>query len=189
MEENARILRVCVWFSPIQPPNAVEARAMAVSIVGSSDLDVIRRRVSGGNFIRVESRRAVIRGDPCRTSGNQKWNGTRPSLIAIAAVSSRHEVGWLSCVMSHWPVAQALVMLENRSRAEAAACVRKYFVAASTARGWWDLEIRGIMASVLISRPVQARTQWLLEIVIVVPSMRLRARIGVAWGFISRGGG
>lgn len=160
-----------------------------VSRAGLRDLDVIRRRVSGGNFMRVESRRAVIRGDPCRTSGNQKWNGTRPSLIAIAVVSSRHEVGWLSCVMSHWPVAQALVMLENRTRAEAAACVKKYFVAASTARGWWDLEIRGIMASVLISSPVQARTQWLLEIVIVVPSARLRTRIGVACGFISRGGG
>lgn len=58
--------------------------------------------------------------------------------------------------MSHWPVAQALVMLENSTRAEAAACVKKYFVAASTARGWWDLEIRGMMASVLISSPVQA---------------------------------
>lgn len=51
-------------------------------------------------------------------------------------------------MMSHWPVAQALVMLENSTRAEAAACVKKYFVAASTARGWWDLEIRGMMASV-----------------------------------------
>ena len=45
------------------------------------------------------------------------------------------------------------------------------------------------MARVLISSPVQARTQWLLEIVIVVPNARLRTRIGVAWGFISRGGG
>lgn len=36
------------------------------------------------------------------------------------------------------------------------------------------------MASVLISSPVQARIQWLLEIVIVVPRMRLKATIGVA---------
>ena len=83
-------------------------------------------------------------------------------------------------MMSHWPVAQALVMLENSTRAEAAAWVRKYFVAASTARGWWDLAIKGMMASVLISSPVQARTQWLLEIVIVVPRMRLKIMIGVA---------
>lgn len=37
--------------------------------------------------------------------------------------------------MSHCPVCHALVMLENRTRAEAAACVRKYLVAASIARG------------------------------------------------------
>lgn len=72
MDEKARILRVCVWFSPIQPPSVVEARAMAVSRVGSRDLDVSRSRVSGGNFMRVESSRAVISGDPCSTSGNQK---------------------------------------------------------------------------------------------------------------------
>lgn len=43
------------------------------------------------------------------------------------------------------------------------------------------------MASVLISRPVQAIIQWLLEIVMVVPSIRLVMKIRVAWGFISRG--
>lgn len=64
-----------------------------VSRVVLSDLDVSSRRVRGGNFMIVESRRAVIRGDPCITSGNQKWNGTNPSLIAIAAVSSMQEVG------------------------------------------------------------------------------------------------
>lgn len=66
---------------------------MVVSRAGLRDLDVSRSRVRGGNFMRVESRRAVISGDPCSTSGNQKWNGTRPNLMAIAAVSSRQEVG------------------------------------------------------------------------------------------------
>lgn len=37
--------------------------------------------------------------------------------------------------MSHWPVAQALVMLEKRISAEAAACTRKYLIEASMARG------------------------------------------------------
>lgn len=45
------------------------------------------------------------------------------------------------------------------------------------------------MASVLISRPVQAITQWLLEIVMVVPRNRLMMKISFAWGFISRGRG
>lgn len=44
----------------------------------------------------------------------------------------------MGCVMSlisHWPVSQAFVMLANRSVAAAVACVKKYFVAASVARG------------------------------------------------------
>ena len=83
-------------------------------------------------------------------------------------------------MISHWPVAQALVILEKRTRAEADACVRKYLVAASIARGWCDLEIRGMMASVLISKPVHAITQWLLEIVIEVPRIRLSTMISLA---------
>lgn len=54
----------------------------------------------------------------------------------------------------------ALRMLENRMRADAAACVRKYFVAASMARGWGVFVIKGIIASVLISSPIQAKIQW-----------------------------
>ena len=37
--------------------------------------------------------------------------------------------------MSHWPVSQALVVLANSSVAAPVACVRKYLVDASTARG------------------------------------------------------
>lgn len=73
------------------------------------------------------------------------------------------------CRMSHWPVSQALVVLAKRSTAAAVAWVRKYFVVASTARGWWCWAIKGIMARVLISRPIQARSQCELANVIVVP--------------------
>lgn len=41
----------------------------------------------------MERSRAVVRGEPCSTSGNQKWKGTSPSFIAIATVSSIDEVG------------------------------------------------------------------------------------------------
>lgn len=189
MDEKARIFRVCVWFKPIQPPIRVELIAREVSRVGLSDCDVIRRRVIGGSFIRVESSRAVVRDDPWSTSGNQKWNGTSPSLIAIAIVNTRQGVGWFSCVMSHWPVCQAFIMLEKRIKADAVDWVRKYLMAASIARGWWGLEIRGMIARVLISRPVHAMIQWLLEIVMLVPAIRLRVVISFAWGFISRGRG
>lgn len=45
------------------------------------------------------------------------------------------------------------------------------------------------MARVLISNPVQAIIQWLLEIVMVVPSSKLIDDSSFAWGFISRGRG
>lgn len=49
--------------------------------------------VIGGNFIIVDNKSAMVRVEPWRTSGNQKWNGTSPSFIAIAVVSKRHDVG------------------------------------------------------------------------------------------------
>lgn len=39
----------------------------------------------------------------------------------------------------------------------------------------------------LISRPVHAIVQWLLEMVMVVPRRRLRIEISLAWGLISEG--
>lgn len=61
--------------------------------------------------------------------------------------------------IDHSPVSHAFIVVENRIKAEAEACVRKYFVAASIARGWGNLVISGIIASVLISKPIQARSQ------------------------------
>lgn len=47
----------------------------------------------GGNFMAVDRRRPVMMGEPCRTSGNQKWKGTSPSFIEMAAVRIREDVG------------------------------------------------------------------------------------------------
>lgn len=96
MEEKARIFRICVWLRPIQPPKPAEAIAIMVSRVGLREWEVRNRMVIGGNFIIVDNRRAVVKVDPWRTSGNQKWKGTSPSFIAIAVVSRRHEVGWVN---------------------------------------------------------------------------------------------
>lgn len=68
-------------------------------------------------------------------------------------------------------------MLAKRIIAAAVACVRKYLVAASTARGWWCWAIRGMMARVLISSPIQARSQCVLANVIVVPKPRVKRRV------------
>lgn len=47
--------------------------------------------------------------------------------------------------------------------------------------------IRGIIARVLISRPIQARSQWKLDRVIVVPIAKLSRKIVRARGLISKG--
>lgn len=90
--------------------------------------------------------------------------------------------------MSHCPVIQALVEAAKRIVAAAVAWVRKYLVVASTARGWWCWDIRGIIARVLISRPIQARSQCELAKVIVVPRPRLKKRSETMYGLISKGG-
>lgn len=89
--------------------------------------------------------------------------------------------------MFHSPVTHPLVRLANRSRAAAAACERKYLTAASVARGWSLLIISGRMASVLISRPIQARNQCELAKTMVVPRPRDMRRIGRMFGDISKG--
>lgn len=79
--------------------------------------------------------------------------------------------------MSHCPVSQALVTPANSIAAAAVAWVRKYFVLASIARGWCCCAIKGMMASVLISRPIHARSQWELAKVIVVPRPRPKSKM------------
>jgi len=74
-------------------------------------------------------------------------------------------------------VIHALVVLAKRIIAAAVAWVRKYLVVASTARGWWCWAISGMMARVLISRPIQASSQCELAKVTVVPKPKLIKRM------------
>lgn len=115
----------------------------------------------------------VVRSRPCRTSGSQKCSGARPSFSASPIIAIVVAIGWDRWVMLHSPINQALVVLANRIVAAAVACVRKYLVVASTARGWWCWAIRGIIARVLISRPIQAKSQCELAKVRVVPRPKL----------------
>ncbi len=61
--------------------------------------------------------------------------GARPSFKDKAKIIIVVGTGCVISEMSHWPVSQAFVVLANRIVAAAVACVRKYFVVASTARG------------------------------------------------------
>lgn len=90
--------------------------------------------------------------------------------------------------MCHNPVSQAFMVAENSRMVAAVAWVRKYLVVASVARGWWCRLIRGMMARVLISRPIHAINQWELDSVIMVPRLSPNSRVIKMWGFISKGG-
>ena len=72
IDEKARTFRICVWLSPIHPLMAADAMAMFVSRSGFSERAVKKRIVMGGSVINVERSRAVVMGEPCMTSGNQK---------------------------------------------------------------------------------------------------------------------
>lgn len=130
----------------------------------------------------------VNRSSPCITSGIQKCMGASPILSARAVMNIVLAMGFDRSLMLHSPVIQAFVVLANKIIAAAVAWVRKYFVVASTARGWWCCAIRGVIARVLISNPIQASSQWELAKVRVVPSPRLDSRIASTYGFIGGGG-
>ena len=72
IDEKAMTFRICVWLSPIHPPMAADAMAMIVSRGGFNEGAVKKRMLKGGSFISVERSRAVVMGEPCMTSGNQK---------------------------------------------------------------------------------------------------------------------
>lgn len=145
------------------------------------------RIAKGASFCHVDRISPVVRSRPWSTSGSQKCIGASPIFMARAIVSVVSAVWLVISVRLHSPVVQAFMVLVNKIMVEAVACVRKYFVVASTARGWCCFAIIGMMASVLISNPIHASSQLELIKVIVVPSPRLRRRVVKMCGFISRG--
>lgn len=160
----------------------------SVSSSGSIFCAVWIISANGASFCQVDKIRPVNRSNPCRTSGIQKCTGASPILSARAAVNIMLARGLDRLLMLHSPVIHAFVALANKIIAAAVACVKKYFVVASTARGWWCCAISGVIASVLISRPIQARSQWELAKAKVVPSPRLDSRVASTYGFIGGGG-
>lgn len=78
----------------------------------------------------------MVRSRPWSTSGSHVWKGASPILRARARIIMVVGRGCVICWISHWPESHAFVTPANRSIAAAAACVRKYLVVASTARGW-----------------------------------------------------
>lgn len=107
-----------------------------VSNIGSTAWAVWIIRANGASFCQVDRISPVRRSSPCRTSGIQKCIGASPILSARAVIIIALAIGFDILFISHSPVIQAFVVLANIIIAAAVAWVRKYFVVASTARGW-----------------------------------------------------
>ena len=86
------------------------------------------------------------------TSGTQKWKGDSPGIIARAILIIVAAVGLNIFVTVHRLEYSKLMIIAIM---EAVAWVRKYFVAASIARGLMFFINTGIIASKFISNPIQ----------------------------------
>lgn len=92
-------------------------------------------------------------------------------------------------VISQCDVLRAFIVAASSMAVEARVWVRKYFVAASVARGWCGLEIMGVIDSVLISRQAQAISQCVDEVTRMVLSVMLGGIVNQVIRLISRGRG
>lgn len=141
----------------------------------------------GASFCHVSRIRPDDKGMPCVTSGTQKWNGAIPSFIVRAIVISIDAIGLNSFITVHWPENIRLIITAIINNIEAVDWVRKYLVDASVARGLCFFIIMGIMASILISNPIQISSQWELIITIMVPNIIVDRMMIKMIGFISTG--
>lgn len=139
----------------------------------------------GAIFCHVNRIMPDVNEIPCVTLGTQKWNGDRPSFIVRAVVIMMDTAGFEIFENIHWPEYRLRVTPIIKSM-EVVACVRKYFVDASIARGLNFFMRMGITASMFISNPIQINNQCELSMTIIVPVITV-VRIAMRMGFISTG--
>lgn len=68
-----------------------------------------KRRIKGAIFCQVEIIRPWMNGRPCKTSGNQKWQGAKPSLKARAIDSEIVLTSFVGQRIDHEPKNQAFI--------------------------------------------------------------------------------
>ena len=176
IEEKARIFRTCVWFSPPHPPTITDSKPMAIIRLGLISCSNENRRTRGAIFCQVAIINPWAKGSPCKTSGNQKWQGAKPSLNAKAIVIDKEEVYFMGARIDHEPVSHAWINPLFKRSAALSAWIRKYFIVASTLRGE-NLEHKiGTKAKVLTSSPTQIINHFSEEMTMIVPEITVRIR-------------
>ena len=177
IDEYAMIFRSWVWFSPPHPPIKIDNMAIVNIRFGLIDCEIWHSTDNGASFCHVSNSRPACSEMPWVTSGTQKWKGESPSFMARAMVIIVIATGLNIFVMVHWPEYRRLMMMAIISIMEAVACVRKYFVAASVARGLKFFINTGIIANRFISNPIQMSSQCELIITSMVTDITVMIRV------------
>lgn len=172
---------------PPHPPTRMDKRAEVISMSRLMEGAIWYRTDIGASFCHVSRIRPDTSGMPWVTSGTQKWNGESPSFMMRADVIMMDAVGLKIFVIVHWLENIRLMIIAIMRSIDAVACVRKYLVAASMARGLNFFIRMGIMANRFISKPIQIINQCELVITIIVPIIAVVRIVEKTIGFISTG--
>ena len=117
MDENARIFRICVWFKPPHPPISTDSILAPITRFVNTNSLIENKRISGAIFCHVAIIRPLENGSPCKTSGNQKWQGTSPILKASAVVTETEVTKFAGSRIDHEPIIQACMRAPFNMRA------------------------------------------------------------------------
>jgi len=158
IDEYAIIVRRCDWFIPIIPPRSALLLAIRRMNVGALLISRNDRIINGANFCQVAKIVHDTHDRDVITEGNQKWNGTIPSLSMIAAISRKFR---LNIEVDHCVILDINIILDP------SAWAIKYLIEASVSWFVFDWIIIGINLNMLISMAIHRKIQFVLDIAII----------------------
>jgi len=170
IEEKAIIDLSFVWFIPIAAPTKALIDGMIKANVFRGIDFVMNIMIDrGANFCHVDKIKQEIHDMDAMTDGNHMWHGTIPS-FKIKEIRSRY----IEIFLNGWSLFIHIADDIINNSLEPSAWARKYFSMASDSWNLFDLIIRGINDSILISRAAHVISQLLLEIAIIELSINNR---------------
>lgn len=123
-------------------------------------------------FCHVIKIKLLIQVNPSTILGNQKWKGADPIFINMEELIIIERKKTISKFFNKI----IFNKIENKKLIDAIDCVKKYFNEASVANKLFELEIKGINLSKLISNPIQHPNQELDEIAIKVLLIKIKKK-------------
>lgn len=151
MEENAKIVRICVWLSPPNPPTIADNAPMEVISLELCTFRYWAINAKGAIFCQDRRMRMFSQDIEAVTLGTQWWKGARP----IFTLSVK--------IINHLIIKELGIKVEVRNlrsrRADLKACTIKYLIEDSVEEGEGFIISKGIKEIRLYSSPVQTPNQ------------------------------